>query len=182
MTLMSWLSRMAASLSQPQPNTTWKIETRADDEWTELAQGVGGWYNNGRFEWGGAEQVPIAADAFRVSVFSKDDETPIKSIHFRGEEGVSWVVVGGAYEHEYVLSLRTDYAFGKAYPLMERVLGGAGSFGGHGHIAGGRITLDDQGESTIKSVERTLRANALGILGSTAEDSSTIPMEGRPLT
>jgi nanoRNase/pAp phosphatase (c-di-AMP/oligoRNAs hydrolase) len=97
-------------------------------------------------------------------------------------KGCSWVVVGGAYGGEYVLSLRTDYAFGKAYPLMARVLDGAGSFGGHGHIAGGRITLDDQGESTIKSVERTLRANALGILGSTAEDSSTIPMEGRPLT
>jgi len=95
-------------------------------------------------------------------------------------KGCSWVVVGGAYEGEYVLSLRTDYAFGKAYPLMRRVLDGVGSFGGHGHIAGGRITLDDGGESTIKCVERALRANALAVIGATDEEDS-IPPEGRPL-
>lgn len=99
-------------------------------------------------------------------------------------KGCSWVVVGGAYEEDgqgaYVLSLRTDYAFGNAYPLMARVLDGEGSFGGHGHIAGGRIRLDDMGESTISSVERTLRANALAILGN-GEDGESIPKEGRPL-
>ncbi|MFT5051440.1 MAG: nanoRNase/pAp phosphatase (c-di-AMP/oligoRNAs hydrolase) [Chlamydiales bacterium] len=95
-------------------------------------------------------------------------------------KGCSWVVVGGAFEGEYVLSLRTDYAFGKAYPLMRRVLDGVGSFGGHGHIAGGRITLDDGGESTIKCVERVLRANALAVIGATDEEDS-IPPEGRPL-
>jgi nanoRNase/pAp phosphatase (c-di-AMP/oligoRNAs hydrolase) len=93
----------------------------------------------------------------------------------------SWVVVGGAYEDEYVLSLRTDYAFGKAYPLMKRVLDGMGSFGGHGHIAGGRIRLEDEGESTVKSVERTLRANALAVIGATDEEVD-IPPEGRLLS
>ena len=96
-------------------------------------------------------------------------------------KGVSWVVVGGAFEEEYVLSLRTDYAFGKAYPLMERVLGGEGSFGGHGHIAGARIPLEDDKESTLKSVERALRANALGVIMPADEDEETIPPEGRPL-
>ena len=96
-------------------------------------------------------------------------------------KGCSWVVVGGEYEGEYVLSLRTDYAFGKAYPLMQRVLDGAGSFGGHGHIAGGRIRLEDGGESTIKCVERALRANALAVIGAT-DDEDSIPSEGRPLT
>ena len=96
-------------------------------------------------------------------------------------KGVSWVVVGGAYGDEYVLSLRTDYSFGRAYPLMQRVLDGRGSFGGHGHIAGGRIPLEDSGESTIKSVERSLRANALAVIGATDEEDS-IPREGRPLS
>lgn len=99
-------------------------------------------------------------------------------------KGCSWVVVGGAYEEDgkaaYVLSLRTDYAFGNAYPLMARVLDGQGSFGGHGHIAGGRVPLEDMGESTISSVERKLRANALAILGP-SEDGASIPKEGRPL-
>jgi len=97
-------------------------------------------------------------------------------------KGVSWVVVGGAYADEYVLSLRTDYAFGKAYPLMERVLGGIGSFGGHGHIAGARIPLEDEGESTMKCVERQLRANALAVLSGAREDEEAIPPEGRSLT
>jgi len=97
-------------------------------------------------------------------------------------KGCSWVVVGGAVEEDrqYVLSLRTDYAFGNAYPLMARVLDGMGSFGGHGHIAGARIDLEDLGESTISSVERVLRQNALGILGSS--EKGELPPEGRPLS
>jgi nanoRNase/pAp phosphatase (c-di-AMP/oligoRNAs hydrolase) len=95
-------------------------------------------------------------------------------------KGASWVVVGGAYENTYVLSLRTDYAFGKAYPLMKRVLEGMGAFGGHGHIAGGQVPLEDTGESTIKEVERTLRTNALSVIGKTDEEDG-IPEEGRPL-
>lgn len=97
-------------------------------------------------------------------------------------KGCSWVVVGGAVEEEqqYVLSLRTDFSFGNAYPLMARVLDGEGSFGGHGHIAGGRITLEDLGESSIASVERSLRKSALGILGSSEEGE--LPPEGRTLS
>lgn len=95
-------------------------------------------------------------------------------------QGCSWVVVGGAYEGQYVLSLRTDYAFGKAYPLMARVLDGRGSFGGHGHIAGARVPLDDEGESTISCVERALRASALSVIGALDEEDA-IPAEGRPL-
>ena len=96
-------------------------------------------------------------------------------------KGCSWVVVGGAVEDEgqYVLSLRTDYAFGNAYPLMARLLDGEGSFGGHGHIAGGRVSLEDLGESTVASVERRLRQSALSILGD-GEDGE-LPSEGRPL-
>lgn len=99
---------------------------------------------------------------------------------FLRKKGVSWVVVGGAFEGEYVLSLRTDLTFGNAYPLMERVLGGEGSFGGHGHIAGGRIALEDDGESTVKSVERRLRANALRVIASD-DDEEAIPPEGKPV-
>lgn len=96
-------------------------------------------------------------------------------------KGCSWVVVGGAVEeeNEYVLSVRTDHAFGNAYPLMARLLDGAGSFGGHGHIAGARVPLKDLGESSIASVQRRLRANALAVLGATQEGE--VPSEGRSL-
>ena len=95
-------------------------------------------------------------------------------------KGCSWVVAGGAFEDSYVLSLRTDYAFGKAYPLIERVLGDEGSFGGHGHIAGGRIPLEDPGQSAIGSIERRLLKNALAVI-STAGDEGTEAPEGRRL-
>jgi nanoRNase/pAp phosphatase (c-di-AMP/oligoRNAs hydrolase) len=96
-------------------------------------------------------------------------------------KGCSWVVVGGAVaaEKEYVLSLRTDRHFGNAYPLMDRVLDGEGSFGGHGHIAGARIPMEDTGESFISSIERRLRHNALAVLGK--NEAGELPSEGRPL-
>ncbi len=95
-------------------------------------------------------------------------------------KGCSWVLAGASFGDEYILSLRTDYAFGKAYPLMRRVLDGTGSFGGHGHIAGGRIILENDKESTIRSAERMLRASALEVIGAELEDG--IPSEGRLLT
>ena len=79
--------------NQPQPKTGWKIEVRRGGRWTTHARGVGGWYDNGRYVWDGRRKgESLTMDAFRVSVFSGDGRTPIKSIHFRGEPGVSWVV------------------------------------------------------------------------------------------
>jgi PKD repeat protein len=78
--------------NQPQTNTAWKIEIRHEDTWRELDRGVGGWYDNGRFLWRAGVGEEIEIDAFRVNVFSKDASTPIQSIHFRGEPGISWVV------------------------------------------------------------------------------------------
>jgi len=67
--------------NQPQPETAWKIELRCNGQWITHARGVGGWYDGGRYQWGGPETQAIAFDALRVSVFSKDNKTPIKSIH-----------------------------------------------------------------------------------------------------
>jgi len=78
--------------NQPQPETCWKIELRREGKWTTHASGKGGWYDSGRYAWGGPGGEAVSFDAFRVSVFSKDAQSPLKSIHFRGEEGASWVV------------------------------------------------------------------------------------------
>ncbi len=79
--------------NQPQPKTGWKIELRREGAWATHARGVGGWYDSGRYVWDGRrEGKSLTFDAIRVGVFSPDEKTPIKSIHFRGEEGVSWVV------------------------------------------------------------------------------------------
>ncbi|MBN1420860.1 MAG: PKD domain-containing protein [Planctomycetes bacterium] len=78
--------------NQPQPDTAWKIEVRRDGKWIPHARGIGGWYDRGRYVWGGPGADPLRIDGLRVSAFSKDDATPIKSIHFRGEKDLSWVV------------------------------------------------------------------------------------------
>jgi chitodextrinase/inosine-uridine nucleoside N-ribohydrolase len=78
--------------NQPQPNTAWKIELRQKGQWQVHAQGVGQWYDGGRYLWGGIGKEPIQFDALRVSLFSKDKQTPLKSILLRGEEAVSCVV------------------------------------------------------------------------------------------
>ena len=62
---------------------------------------------------------------------------------------------------------------------MSRMLDGLGSFGGHGHIAGARVPLEDEGMSSITAVERKMRANALEVIG--AEDEDGIPPEGKSL-
>ena len=78
--------------NQPQPQTCWKIELRRGGKWVTHARGTGKWYDRGRYVWGGAQTQALTLDAIRVSVFSKDAQTPIRSIHFRGEQGISWVV------------------------------------------------------------------------------------------
>ena len=78
--------------NQRQPDTGWRIELRVDGEWETLEQGIGGWYDSGRFGWGGPGRRARSFDAFRVSLFSRDDNNPLESIHLRGEPGVSWVI------------------------------------------------------------------------------------------
>ncbi len=98
--IAEWVNPVEANLmvlcgvypNQPQPETGWKIELRHQGAWVTHARGVGGWYDRGRYVWGGLGTRPLVFDAIRVSVFSKDAVTPIESIHFRGEHGVSWVV------------------------------------------------------------------------------------------
>ncbi|RCS46137.1 dehydrogenase [Bremerella cremea] len=78
--------------NQPQPKTAWAIEAKVDGKWQTLEQGEGDWYNSGRYVWGWPGAVSISMEAFRVRIFSPDEKTPLRSIHFRGEEGFSWFV------------------------------------------------------------------------------------------
>lgn len=89
-----------------------------------------------------------------------------------------WSLVGGAYEGVYYISLRTVPDGGDAYPLLERVLGGVGSFGGHGRVAGGRIQLEGVTEVAVEELEASLRERALELLDDGGEDAR----RGHPLT
>ncbi|PQO31011.1 dehydrogenase [Bremerella cremea] len=78
--------------NQPQPDTAWRIEAKIDGVWQTLERGVGGWYDSGRYVWGWPGAVSIPMEGFRVRIFSPNEKTPVRSIHFRGEEGFSWFV------------------------------------------------------------------------------------------
>jgi nanoRNase/pAp phosphatase (c-di-AMP/oligoRNAs hydrolase) len=79
-------------------------------------------------------------------------------------EGCRWALVGGAYESSYHLSMRTEVGYRFAYPLMERVLAGEGSFGGRGSVAGGQVSLEAGDDSFIAKLERRLRGRALKLV------------------
>lgn len=88
-------------------------------------------------------------------------------------EGCSWSFVGGAYENEYYLSLRTQYGFQDAHRLLEAILKDEGSFGGHGRVSGGRVHIDQEDPRFVRALERRLRKNVLEIVdpdGSLGDD------------
>jgi nanoRNase/pAp phosphatase (c-di-AMP/oligoRNAs hydrolase) len=78
---------------------------------------------------------------------------------FRRMEPCRWSLVGGAVGLTYHLSLRTEAV--EAYPLLERVLGKDGSFGGRGTVAGGQVKLVSDDWRELQRLERRLRARAL---------------------
>ena len=81
---------------------------------------------------------------------------------FRRMEPCRWSLVGGAVGLTYHLSLRTEAA--EAYPLLERVLGKDGSFGGRGTVAGGQVRLASDDWRELHRLERRLRSRALELV------------------
>ncbi|PQO41784.1 dehydrogenase [Blastopirellula marina] len=90
--LVNFITLSGAYPNQPQPNTAWAIEAKVGGQWQTLEQGVGDWYDSGRYVWGWPGAISVPMEAFRVRIFSPDEKTPVRSVHFRGEEGFSWFV------------------------------------------------------------------------------------------
>jgi len=100
---------------------------------------------------------------------------------FRRMEDCRWSLVGGAFEKNYHLSLRTDITYCEAYPLMRAILDGEGSFGGRGPVAGGQIALDDSDDAALQQLERRLRARVMKLVHS-SELGPLDPAGGTRLT
>ena len=80
-------------------------------------------------------------------------------------EGKQAVFCGGVYDHNYHVSVRTELGGRDAYYLIRDALGGEGSFGGHGSVAGGAVPLPDGSQRTVKRLERRLERNILRSMG-----------------
>lgn len=72
--------------NQPQPNTLWRVSYLREGTWTTIEEGVGGWIDNGIYEWDGTNEPPLYADAIRVQLYS-DGVNDLWSIHLRGRGG-----------------------------------------------------------------------------------------------
>lgn len=79
--------------------------------------------------------------------------------------GVDTVFVGGLANGRYYLSVRTQRPGADAYPMIRGALRGEGSFGGHGAVAGGNISLTDTTLRGLRRLERRLEKNILKTMG-----------------
>jgi hypothetical protein len=157
----NWISLSGVYPNQRQPDTAWKIEIRRNGQWTTHASDIGGWYDNGRYVWGGPDAEPVTLDALRVSVFSKDESTPLKSIHFRGEPGRSWIVA--RLTHDDVVMPAPFQA--RITPLTAPVMVGEPvTFDGSGStIAAGQFAWDFGDSSTAEGKQVEHRFEQPGI-------------------
>ncbi len=87
---INYMTIGGAYSSQPQPNTMWRVSYLRAGTWHTLDQGQGGWIDGGIYEWGGATQTPILAEAVKVVLYS-DGSNDLFSIHLRGRGGNSGV-------------------------------------------------------------------------------------------
>ncbi len=86
-------------------------------------------------------------------------------------EGTQWIICAGAYEEDLLLSVRTGER-GGAGLLVQQIVGGRGTAGGHGQMAGGQVPL--RGESPDQ-VAQHLQERTLALLDVPPE------MPGRPI-
>ena len=77
-------------------------------------------------------------------------------------EGAYWVFCTGLYDEEIVVSVRTNEIEANAGRVVQDVVDGLGTGGGHGLMAGGRVPLDDK---SPRGLARQLRDRFLEHLG-----------------
>ncbi|MFQ5889580.1 MAG: bifunctional oligoribonuclease/PAP phosphatase NrnA [Gemmatimonadota bacterium] len=97
---------------------------------------------------------------------------------FMRVEGVVWVIASGLYHDDLLLSLRTLQPEAHAGELVREVVGGRGSAGGHGTMAGARISIRNLGEGEVEELLQSLFSELCAALGVTGrEPESIIPPE-----
>lgn len=74
-------------------------------------------------------------------------------------QGVQWVICMGHYTSSLILSVRSRSPGGGAARLVQDVVRGLGTAGGHGTMAGGRILLEDEDpqQLALRLTERAMR-------------------------
>ncbi len=71
-------------------------------------------------------------------------------------EGTRCALVGGYYQGQFFLSMRTRNEEINAGKLVQRVVGKLGRAGGHGSMSAGRIKMDDMSAKEKANIEKTI--------------------------
>lgn len=75
--LINYITLGGCYPNQPQTQSTYNISVLSEGKWITIEKGVGGWLNNGIFEW--RVDKPLLVDAVVISLYGK-------SIHIRGRK------------------------------------------------------------------------------------------------
>jgi nanoRNase/pAp phosphatase (c-di-AMP/oligoRNAs hydrolase) len=74
---------------------------------------------------------------------------------------VDWSLAAGVFENRMKLSLRSGWLGGRAGEILNTVVNGLGTAGGHDKRAGGAIMLPDSATKTQEALLRTIRQRLL---------------------
>lgn len=79
-------------------------------------------------------------------------------------ERAVWALAVGRYGGDLLLSIRTNNAHANAGRIIQRIVGRAGSSGGHGMMAGGKLPGAAETPERALASERLLRSRALRVI------------------
>jgi|GEM_PF-1221976 len=94
--------------ADPQAGTAWNIQIRTLSGWQTFEEGVGGWIDDGIYQWGGATNAPVTARGLRIRLFSGPGGAPLVGTHLRGRGGVSGAFDDSAEARKALVILMHD--------------------------------------------------------------------------
>lgn len=107
------------------------------------------------------------------SVETPDIVSEIADLLLRDEE-TTWALCIGAYGGQLLLSLRTSDLQANAGKLMSRLVGRAGTGGGHSVMAGGQMPVADPDPAVFHKLAHETIARFLRILGNASSQPSLL--------
>lgn len=116
---------------------------------------------------GGVVCVPLGRLAYPDLVAQLAD-------FFLRVQAVDWVVAIGTHGDDILISVRADHARANAGVKVREVVGGRGTAGGHGQMAGGRVPVAGLSNDNIESLSDELFERFCSLAG--VADESRIPL------
>lgn len=89
-------------------------------------------------------------------------------------EKVHWALTMGRFKKDLLLSIRTNLPTANAGRIIQQVVAEDGKAGGHGMMAGGKVSLEGMTPARIRDMETQLKHRALDLLGAKRRGSRLV--------